>query len=95
MEKYTEVKHGKETGIGYELIITKKGCKVWRLNGRAHRIDGHAYEELDGFKSWYLNGKLLYKDWFLKNPEKIKKMKAWELFEPEELVGLKHEINKT
>ena len=92
MPKYKEVKPGKvRTGKGYELLLWSDGGKSWTYNGKLHREDGHAIEG-NNRKEWYLYGKQLEKDWFLKNQEQINKMKAWELFEPVELVRLKHDI---
>jgi len=33
------------------------GDKRWYLNGKLHRTDGPAVEDVDGNKYWYLNGK--------------------------------------
>ena len=33
------------------------GIKEWHLNGKLHREDGPAVEQLDGHKEWWLNGK--------------------------------------
>lgn len=88
MPEYTIRQINEQTYKGYELVIYLYS-KSWHLNGNYHREDGHAYEHYNGLKHWFLNGNLLDKDWFLKNPDKIVKMKAWELFTPEELVRLK------
>ena len=91
MPKYKEVIPSFQTGVGYELIIYKDSNLKpdYLFNGMYHREDGPAYEGIRDDKEWWLNGESLDKDWFLKNPEKINEMKAWELFEPEELVRLK------
>jgi hypothetical protein len=40
------------------LEISKYGTKRWRLpNGKKHRVDGPAVEDVDGDKHWYLNGR--------------------------------------
>lgn len=46
------------------------------------------YQYEDGHLEYFLNGKELTKDWFLKHPDKINELRAWDLFEPEELVRL-------
>ena len=89
MPKYKKVRSDKRTNKGYEVVTWLDGTRDYFLDGRYHRIDGHAYEGIRNNKQWWLNGKQLDKDWFLENPDKINEMKAWELFEPEELVRLK------
>lgn len=90
---YREVTSEEETGLGYELIIyLKSGNKFWCFNGKPHREDGPAIEYQNSSRCWCLDGEELDKDWFLKQPEKIAEMQAWELFTPEELVRLKHEV---
>jgi len=32
--------------------------KQWYVNGKLHRLDGPAWDQLDGTKQWYVNGKL-------------------------------------
>lgn len=96
MPKYKTVKIGeKPTRYGYELLLLTEGRKSWTSNGFLHREDGPAFEHKDDRNVWYILGKELNKYWFLQHPEQINKMRAWELFEPEELVRLKHETNKT
>lgn len=87
--KYKEVKVERPTRNGYELILYNNGDKEYRYNGNLHREDGSAREYVNGDKEWWLNGNELTKEWFLQNPEKIVPMKAWDLFEPEELIRLK------
>jgi hypothetical protein len=41
--------------------ITSEGNKRWRLNGKLHRLDGPAVEDIDGFRSWWING-ILHRD---------------------------------
>ena len=99
MIKYEEITDPiDQTLVGYELVTWDKGQKEehteWRFNGKPHREDGPAIIEPDGKKYWSLKGKKLNKAWFLENIDKIVPMQAWELFEPEELVGLKNEIYK-
>lgn len=89
MPKYKKVKFGEETDIGYEVILWRNGRQRWQFDGKYHREDGPAFEDFDGNPAWCLNGKLLNKEWFLNNLDKIIPMKAWELFTPEELVRLK------
>ena len=43
----------------YKYTTGKYGNKIWTLNGKLHREDGHAYEMPGGYKEWWLNGKLL------------------------------------
>lgn len=90
MPKYKEVKFSKATDKGYELVTydDPNAQPDYYWNGSLHRLDGPAFED-DGSKEWWINGQPLDKDWFLENPDKINKMKAWELFEPEELIRLK------
>ena len=96
MPEYKVIKERQRTGNGYELMLWDDGDKSYYFNGRYHREDGPAFEPdikhihlHTGSNSWFLYGKQLDKEWFLKNPEKINEMKAYELFEPEELVRMK------
>ena len=87
--KYKEVIPDNITRNGYERI-TWSDKEIWyQKDGRIHRVDGPAIERIVGNKEWWLDGKRQYKGDFQKNPKMIVKMKAWELFEPEELVRLK------
>ena len=37
----------------------KNGNKCWYINGKRHRVGGPAIEwNYDGYKAWYINGKL-------------------------------------
>lgn len=83
--------NGKRHRVDGPAIEDSDGQKSWWFDGHLSRLDGPAIED-DGDKEWFLKGKELTKDWFLENPDKIKKMKAWELFTPEELVRLKNVI---
>ena len=38
--------------------VDKNGTKIWRLNGRYHREDGPAVETKDGYRAWYIHGKI-------------------------------------
>ena len=91
MSKYRKVIQGIEdrTGSGYELFVWDDGDLSYFFNNKYHREDGPAFAPSSNNKQWYLKGKRLDKDWFIQNPDKINEMKAWELFEPEELVSLK------
>ena len=40
-----------------ECKTNPDGTKWWYLNGKLHREDGPAVEQLDGHKEWWLNGK--------------------------------------
>ena len=43
--------------IKYEVrVYPRRGYKNWYLNGKLHREDGPAFEDVDGRKAWYLNG---------------------------------------
>lgn len=75
---------------GLELILWHDGSRSWHKDGKRHRMDGPAWKSSRYItKLWFINGIECRKAWFLKHPEKITKMKAWELFTPEELVRLK------
>ena len=39
------------------MWVDEFGNKEWRLNGKYHRLDGPAIEQVSGHKEWYLNGK--------------------------------------
>jgi hypothetical protein len=41
-----------------EPTIDRYGTKEWWLNGKRHRVDGPAIEDIDGDKVWFLNDKL-------------------------------------
>ena len=88
MPKYIERNSSQSTAQGYELVTLTSGTKIWYLNGERHREDGPAYEGIRNNKEWWLNGEQLDFEWFLKNPNRINEMQAWELLEPEELVRL-------
>ncbi len=47
-----------------ECVIDRNVNKHWYLNEKLHREDGPAVEYVNGFKAWWLNGKLV-------NPETI------------------------
>lgn len=38
--------------------ISKKGSKIWKLNGRPHRLDGPAVELYHGGEQWWVDGNL-------------------------------------
>lgn len=39
--------------------IEVEDCTEWRNErGELHRVDGPAYENIRGYKGWYINGKL-------------------------------------
>jgi hypothetical protein len=49
-------------------FISSFGNKYWRLNGKLHRVDGHALEFADGTKEWWLNNKhYSFDDWLTAN----------------------------
>jgi hypothetical protein len=40
-----------------KLIIHNNGTKIWKLpNDKWHREDGPAFELIDGYKAWYIDG---------------------------------------
>jgi hypothetical protein len=40
-----------------KLTVYDNGTKEWRLpNGLLHREDGPAFELIDGYKAWYIDG---------------------------------------
>ena len=46
-----------------KLIIHNNGTKIWKLpNDKWHREDGLAFELIDGYKAWYIDGKLHRED---------------------------------
>jgi hypothetical protein len=47
-----------DLGNGVVCKIYNNGDKYWYLNGKRHRTDGPAVEDVDGRKCWYINGKL-------------------------------------
>ena len=50
-----------ETKLGildkHIFYVNRNGTKAWWLNGKLHRTNGPAVEDVDGNKAWYLNGK--------------------------------------
>jgi hypothetical protein len=42
----------KYTGVSCALVGTKR----WYLNGKRHRLDGHAWEFTSDSKEWWING---------------------------------------
>jgi len=43
--------------IEYKVKVDKNGNRFWYLNGKPHREDGPAIENVNGDKYWFLNGK--------------------------------------
>lgn len=37
------------------IIENDRGTKIWFMNGKCHRIDGHAIQLWDGTKQWWIN----------------------------------------
>jgi len=66
------------------------GDRVWSLNGKFHRTDGPAVECANGSKQWFLNGRRLSKEDFA-SLDQIIKMRATELFTPQEIIRLRSE----
>lgn len=92
---YGEVQHGKETGYGYEKVVYDNGGIDWYVDGTLENDFGPAeiIVEEDGTieKHWYHScyGEMEAPD-FRGYPWLIEQMQAAELFEPEELMTLKH-----
>jgi hypothetical protein len=40
------------------IVETNDGSRHWYSNGRKHREDGPAIENINGSKAWWVNGKL-------------------------------------
>jgi hypothetical protein len=40
----------------YEVRVYIDGTKRWYLNGKLHREDGPAVEDVNDYKAWFLNG---------------------------------------
>ena len=71
--------------IEYQVKVESDGFRSWYLNGKRHREDGPAVEDVYGNKAWYLNGKLHredgpalewgpgYKAWWLNGKEYTEK----------------------
>ena len=47
---------GGHTGI----VERDNGSKTWFKNGKRHREDGPAHVESNGYKMWYLEGKIIW-----------------------------------
>ena len=41
---------------GSYLAIYPNGTKIWYFNGRYHRDNGPALDDISGFKIWFING---------------------------------------
>ena len=52
----------KYIAIKFYVSQTHYVTKEWYLNGKLHREDGPAIEELDGHKEWWISGKLHRED---------------------------------
>lgn len=39
------------------IVIDFYGNKVWYVDGKYHRLDGHAIEYSDGSKEWFIDNK--------------------------------------
>ena len=55
-ENYTPEVLDKLKSLGYDVRKNGTGIK-WYLNGEQHRAEGPAFENSEGSKAWYLNGK--------------------------------------
>ena len=52
----------RENGPAVEYIDDPEDCRIeeskqWYINGKRHRADGPAVEDVDGYKEWWINGK--------------------------------------
>jgi len=54
---YKKEKPGKKPEPKPKQFIDKSGNKVWKLNGKLHRVGKPAKEYLNGSTEWWLNGK--------------------------------------
>jgi hypothetical protein len=61
--------------LNITVEIDQHGAKLWKLNGRLHRIDGPAIEHSNGDTEWYLDGKTHREDGPAVNY--INHFKAW------------------
>ena len=48
----------------YTVTVGDNGDKFWYQNDKLHRLDGPAFEDADGGKSWYIDGKRLTEEEF-------------------------------
>jgi len=87
--------HGNRHREDGPAIEQANGSKVWYQNGKRHREDGPAIiwddnsKWDDGAKEWWLNSKQISKEDFT-SIEMVKRMNAWELFTPKELLEMKN-----
>ena len=56
--------------IEYTVKVYGSGDRFWFLNGKLHREDGPACEDVDGSKEWYFNGEELTEEEFLNKTKK-------------------------
>jgi len=75
---------------GGPAVIYPTGYKEWYINGKLHREDGPAVIWANGKKEWWLHGEQITKGCFMTNIELAQRMKAWELFDPKELLEIKN-----
>ena len=43
--------------VWFKNNLKFNGNKEWFYNGKLHRLDGPAIEDVDGYKEWYYEGK--------------------------------------
>ena len=56
-----KVKTWAEVPQGYTGIVEfENGDKIWVKNRKDHREDGPSYVRNDGYKEWWLDGKLIW-----------------------------------
>ena len=70
--------------ITYEVKVYSDGNRYWTLNGKFHRMDGPAIEWANGGKFWYIHGKQLTEQEFLKATNPAKELTVAEI---EDLLG--------
>ena len=73
-------------------VMYPSGMTYYFLNGKLHREDGPAFipNEVGYYQhEWFLDGMHCDKSFFEKNPARLEKMKAWQLFTPLEIVKLR------
>ena len=53
-------------------VTWKNGYKIYYINGKRHRLDGHAIIYSNGEGEYWINNKGLSKEEFEKHPERLK-----------------------
>jgi len=52
-----KIEHIEEDGLTYKVKTYSNGDKYWFYKGKFHRLTGPAVEYVDGYKTYYINGK--------------------------------------